>query len=63
MLNITIESVREAIECDRCDDTYKQKYGCKSGSSITEKVACQIEHTKWRCRAIGKEKIKGNVLG
>lgn len=61
MLNITIESVRDATECDRCDESYRQQYGCKLGSSTTEIMACQIEHTKRRCK--GEETIKGNDLG
>lgn len=48
MLDIEILSCREAVECDYCDEAYKQRYGCpmKSETAGTmEILACRIEHT------------------
>lgn len=48
MLNVTIKSVRDATECDKCTDFYKQQYGCKIGFGTTEVTACRIEHAERR---------------
>lgn len=46
MLNVTIKSVRDATECDKCTESYKQQYGCKIGCGTMEVVACRIEHAR-----------------
>ena len=48
MLNITMESERDATECDRCPD--KDSAGCMIGNTSTEVLACRVEHShsRWK---------------
>ena len=60
MLRETIKVVRDGTECDQCDSSYWQQYGCKQGGSSTEIMACQIEHVKWRHES-GQENTRQDV--